>query len=85
MMGAAYRAKFALLKNESTYEDILKSLPEPTIVCEPYDDADTVSKNVKYLNKKIGIKTFLNSIEFQIYKPMVLRYRNIIEQLVENP
>ncbi|XP_033226806.1 xylulose kinase [Belonocnema kinseyi] len=61
MMGAAYRAKFALLKNESTYEDILKSLPEPTIVCEPYDDADT------------------------IYKPMVIRYRNIIEQLMENP
>ena len=47
MMGAAYRAKFALLKKDFSYEDILKSLPEPTIVCEPYDDADTVSANRK--------------------------------------
>lgn len=42
-MGSAYRAKYALLKNEYSFEEIMKNLPEPTLICEPYHDADTVS------------------------------------------
>ncbi|XP_051156873.1 xylulose kinase [Leptopilina boulardi] len=58
-MGATYRAKFASLKNDYSFEDIMKNVEEPILMCEPYHDADT------------------------IYKPMILRYRNIIEQLTK--
>ena len=49
MMGAAYRAKIALLKNEHNFEDVLKILPDPSLICEPYDDADSVSVLFEYI------------------------------------
>ncbi|OXU26563.1 hypothetical protein TSAR_014717 [Trichomalopsis sarcophagae] len=58
MMGAAYRAKHALFKDKLKFEDILNTLPEPKLVCQPYDDAES------------------------IYKPMVQRYRKLIEELL---
>ena len=43
MMGAAYQAKYALFRNERNFDEITRCLPEPTLVCRPYDDAETVS------------------------------------------
>ena len=43
MMGGAYRAKHALFKDKLTFDDILNTLAEPKLVCQPYDDADSVS------------------------------------------
>ncbi|XP_014238905.1 xylulose kinase-like [Trichogramma pretiosum] len=42
MMGGAYRAKHALRKHELSFEDVLESLPEPRLVCRPYDDANSI-------------------------------------------
>lgn len=56
-MGATYRAKFALLKNDNIQEDLINNLPEPILFCEPYHDADTVSK--------LSIIKFLISLIFR--------------------
>lgn len=45
MMGAAYQAKHVLLQNECKFDEITRCLPEPTLVCRPYDDADSVSSS----------------------------------------
>ncbi|OAD52555.1 Xylulose kinase [Eufriesea mexicana] len=45
MMGAAYQAKHVLLQNEYNFDEITRCLPEPTLVCRPYDDADSVSSS----------------------------------------
>ncbi|KAG7213110.1 hypothetical protein KM043_002433 [Ampulex compressa] len=58
MMGAAYQAKHALLRNEHTFDEITCCLPEPKLICRPYDDAES------------------------IYRPMVLRYRKIVEGIM---
>lgn len=50
MMGAAYQAKHGLLQNKSSFDEIICSLPELTLVCKPYDDAESVSKTNKFLN-----------------------------------
>ncbi|KAJ8684028.1 hypothetical protein QAD02_019820 [Eretmocerus hayati] len=42
MMGAAYRAKHALFREKLKFDDILQSLPEPKLVCRPYDDAERI-------------------------------------------
>lgn len=39
MLGAAYQAKYGLLANEKTYNEITSCLPEPELACEPYKDA----------------------------------------------
>ncbi|XP_058802917.1 xylulose kinase isoform X10 [Phymastichus coffea] len=57
VLGAAYRAKHALLEDGRSFEELLSCLPEPTLVCQPYPDAES------------------------IYKPMLQRYRRIVEQL----
>lgn len=44
MMGAAYQAKHGLLHNNCSFDEIIRCLPEPTPVCKPYDDAESVSK-----------------------------------------
>lgn len=49
MMGGAYRAKHALFKDKLSFDDILNSLPEPELVCKPYDDADSVSLKFIYV------------------------------------
>ncbi|XP_043286890.1 xylulose kinase isoform X2 [Venturia canescens] len=58
MLGAAYQAKHALLRDKCSFEEITRCLPEPKLVCQPYDDAES------------------------IYKPMVARYRKIVEELL---
>ncbi|XP_028049101.2 xylulose kinase isoform X1 [Monomorium pharaonis] len=59
MMGAAYQAKHGLLRNNCSFDEIIRSAPELTLVCQPYDDAES------------------------IYKPMTLRYRKIIDQILK--
>lgn len=49
MMGAAYQAKHALFKNECDFNEITRCLPEPKLVCRPYDDADSVSNTRQYI------------------------------------
>lgn len=44
MMGAAYQAKYGLFHNNCSFDEITRCLPEPTPVCQPYDDAESVSK-----------------------------------------
>jgi len=43
-MGAAYQAKHGLLRNNCSFDEITRYLPEMTLVCKPYDDAESVSK-----------------------------------------
>lgn len=43
VLGAAYQAKHALHRNELTFEQITNSIPEPTLLCTPYNDADSVN------------------------------------------
>ncbi|XP_017774210.1 PREDICTED: xylulose kinase [Nicrophorus vespilloides] len=42
MLGAAYQAKYALHKSESTYKEITSCLPEPQLICEPFTDAEDI-------------------------------------------
>lgn len=51
MMGGAYRAKHALYSDKLNFGDILKSLPEPKLLCQPYDDAAEV--NNQFFLKKL--------------------------------
>jgi len=44
MMGAAYQAKHGLLQNNCSFDEITCCLPELTLVCQPYDDAESVNK-----------------------------------------
>ncbi|EFN69877.1 Xylulose kinase [Camponotus floridanus] len=44
MMGAAYQAKYGLFHNNCSFDEITRCLPEPTPVCQPHDDAESVSK-----------------------------------------
>lgn len=44
MMGAAYRAKHGLLRDKCNFDEIIRCLPELTLACQPYDDAEFVSK-----------------------------------------
>ncbi|XP_076288116.1 xylulose kinase isoform X1 [Lasioglossum baleicum] len=53
MMGAAYLAKYALLRNESNFDEITRCLPEPTCVCRPYDDADSIYRSMVARYRKI--------------------------------
>ncbi|KOC59536.1 Xylulose kinase, partial [Habropoda laboriosa] len=53
MMGAAYQAKHALLRNESSFDEITRCLPEPTLVCRPYDDAESIYKSMVARYRKI--------------------------------
>lgn len=48
MIGAAYQAKYALLRNECNFDEITRCLPEPTLICRPYDDAESVSDILKF-------------------------------------
>ncbi|KAM0735926.1 Xylulose kinase [Formica fusca] len=59
MTGAAYQAKYGLLRNNCSFDEITHCLPELTPVCQPYDDAES------------------------IYKPMTIRYRKIIDQILK--
>lgn len=43
-LGAAYQAKHGLLRDKLSFDEITKDLPEPVLVCKPYDDAESVSK-----------------------------------------
>ncbi|KAF7392726.1 hypothetical protein HZH66_008559 [Vespula vulgaris] len=53
MMGAAYQAKHGLLRNESNFEEITASLPEPTVVCRPYDDAESIYRPMTQRYRKL--------------------------------
>ena len=53
MMGAAYQAKHGLLRNESNFDEITRCLPEPTLVCRPYNDAETIYKSMVVRYRKI--------------------------------
>ncbi|XP_047358248.1 xylulose kinase isoform X4 [Vespa velutina] len=53
MMGAAYQAKHGLLRNKNSFEDITASLPEPTLVCRPYDDAESIYRPMTQRYRKL--------------------------------
>lgn len=57
MMGAAYQAKHGLLQNN--FDEITRCLPEFTLVCQPYDDAESVSKTI-FLISFIIIINYIN-------------------------
>ncbi|EZA55801.1 hypothetical protein DMN91_011506 [Ooceraea biroi] len=59
MMGAAYQAKHGLLRATCSFDEITRCLPELTLMCQPYDDAES------------------------IYKPMTVRYRKIVAQILK--
>lgn len=42
MLGGAYQAKHGLLRGNKTFQEITESLPEPKLICEPYQDAESV-------------------------------------------
>jgi len=47
MMGAAYQAKHGLLHSTCSFDELTRCLPELTLACRPYDDAESVSEFVK--------------------------------------
>lgn len=53
MMGAAYQAKHGLLRNEFSFEEITACLPEPILVCQPYDDAESIYKPMTQRYRKL--------------------------------
>ena len=53
MMGAAYQAKHGLLRNECNFDEITRCLPEPKLVCHPYDDAESIYKLMVARYRKI--------------------------------
>ncbi|KAK2575698.1 hypothetical protein KPH14_012088 [Odynerus spinipes] len=53
MMGAAYQAKHGLLRNEFSFEEITACLPEPTLVCRPYDDAESIYRPMTQRYRKL--------------------------------
>ncbi|XP_076384623.1 xylulose kinase isoform X2 [Megalopta genalis] len=53
MMGAAYLAKYALLRNECNFDEISRCLPEPTLACRPYDDADSIYRSMVVRYRRI--------------------------------
>lgn len=52
MAGAAFQAKIGLVGGQRGYEEVLKLLPQPKSVCEPYPDAKEIYENmvVRYRN-----------------------------------
>ncbi|XP_077274368.1 xylulose kinase isoform X2 [Temnothorax americanus] len=53
MMGAAYQAKHGLLRNNCSFNEITRCLPELTLVCQPYDDAESIYKPMTARYRKI--------------------------------
>lgn len=53
VLGAAYQAKHALHRNELTFEQITSNIPEPTLLCTPYNDADSIYKPMLERYRKI--------------------------------
>ncbi|XP_015183446.1 PREDICTED: xylulose kinase isoform X3 [Polistes dominula] len=53
MMGAAYQAKHGLLRNECNFEEITACLPEPKLVCRPYDDAESIYRPMTQRYRKL--------------------------------
>uniref|UniRef100_A0A0C9REN4 Xylulose kinase n=1 Tax=Fopius arisanus TaxID=64838 RepID=A0A0C9REN4_9HYME len=50
VLGGAYQAKHALHRHESSFEQITSSIPEPTLLCRPYSDAESVRNYSTSLN-----------------------------------
>ncbi|XP_025268205.1 xylulose kinase isoform X1 [Camponotus floridanus] len=53
MMGAAYQAKYGLFHNNCSFDEITRCLPEPTPVCQPHDDAESIYKPMTIRYRKI--------------------------------
>ncbi|XP_020281760.1 xylulose kinase [Pseudomyrmex gracilis] len=53
MMGAAYHAKHGLLRNNCSFDEITRCLPELTLVCQPYDDAESIYKPMTVRYRRI--------------------------------
>ncbi|XP_011871845.1 PREDICTED: xylulose kinase isoform X2 [Vollenhovia emeryi] len=53
MMGAAYQAKHGLLRNNYSFDEITRCLPDLTLVCQPYDDAESIYKPMTARYRKI--------------------------------
>lgn len=64
MMGAAYQAKYGLLQNNCSFDEITRCLPELTPVCQPYDDAESVSK----INFQISLFIIIDDVLFDIFR-----------------
>lgn len=52
VMGAAYQAKHGLYRDKQSFEQITKCLPEPKLVCQPYNDAEFVSSTKSIVFRK---------------------------------
>ncbi|XP_036143453.1 xylulose kinase [Monomorium pharaonis] len=53
MMGAAYQAKHGLLRNKYSFDEITRSASELMLVCQPYDDAESIYKPMTLRYRKI--------------------------------
>ncbi|XP_015120128.1 xylulose kinase [Diachasma alloeum] len=53
VLGGAYQAKHALQGRESSFERITSSIPEPTLLCRPYSDAESIYKPMLERYRKI--------------------------------
>ncbi|CAL7933877.1 unnamed protein product [Xylocopa violacea] len=53
VMGAVYQAKHVLLRNECNFDEITRCLPEPTLACRPYNDADSIYKSMVVRYRRI--------------------------------
>ncbi|XP_066583123.1 xylulose kinase isoform X2 [Prorops nasuta] len=66
MMGAAYQARFSLMREHSNFEEEMNKLSEPKLACKPYSDADSIYKPlvIRYQNliKRILDKTKANQL-----------------------
>lgn len=53
MLGAAYLAKYVLLKDQSNFDEVTNCLTEPKLICKPYDDAEAIYKTMVARYRKI--------------------------------
>ncbi|XP_068081833.1 xylulose kinase isoform X2 [Anabrus simplex] len=59
-LGSAYQAKFALIRESTTFKDMTAHLPSPTLVCSPYKDAQAVY-NPMVARYRAAIKNILQN------------------------
>lgn len=53
MLGAAYQAKHGLLKDTANFFDLTSTIPEPKLICEPYNDATEIYEPMMERFRKI--------------------------------
>lgn len=88
VLGAAYLAKQAIrdrIKNPDAFKylnEITASLPPANLVCTPYGDSEKVrrARESRFRFSIFNVRAFC----FQIYSPMIERYRQFLKRLSKN-